>query len=99
MATPQGISNQIIIRVVLGKGTLGQRRRGISKVRHRGESRLTLIGKCPRTSLVNSRVLQWVPNTHPYPWVNGWVMGMGLDAWVGNGWVQGTRAKILCNFL
>jgi len=34
----------------------------------------------------------WVPNTHPYPWVNGWVMGMGLDAWVGNGWVRGTRA-------
>ncbi len=29
----------------------------------------------------------WVPNTHPYPWVNGWVMGMGLDAWVGNGWL------------
>jgi hypothetical protein len=34
----------------------------------------------------------WVPNTHPYPWVNGWVMGMGLDAWVGNGWVRGTWA-------
>jgi len=28
----------------------------------------------------------WVPNTHPYPWVNGWVMGMGLDAWVGTRW-------------
>jgi hypothetical protein len=27
---------------------------GISKVRHRGESRLILIGKCPRTSLVNN---------------------------------------------
>ncbi len=22
-------------------------------------------------------------NGYPYPWVNGWVMGMGLDAWVG----------------
>jgi hypothetical protein len=31
MATPQGISNQIIIRVVLGKGTLGQRRRAYLK--------------------------------------------------------------------
>jgi len=41
---------------------------------------------------VSNRVLQWVPNTRPYPWVNGWVMGMGLDAWVGNGRVRGTRA-------
>jgi hypothetical protein len=31
-------------------------------------------------------------NGYPYPWVNGWVMGMGLDAWVGNGWVRGTWA-------
>ncbi len=36
----------------------------------------------------------WVLNTHPYPWVNGWVMGMGLDAWVGNGWVQLTHAQL-----
>jgi hypothetical protein len=53
MAMPQGISNQIIIRVVLGKGTLWQRQ-GISKVCHRGKSRLILIGKYSRTFLVNS---------------------------------------------
>jgi hypothetical protein len=31
MATPQGISNQIITRVVLGKGTLWQRHRAYLK--------------------------------------------------------------------
>jgi hypothetical protein len=31
MATPLGIYNQIIIRVVLGKGTLWQRRRAYLK--------------------------------------------------------------------
>ncbi len=41
-------------------------------------------------SWVRIRVLQWVSipmgtQYPPYPWVNGWVMGMGLDAWVGNG--------------
>jgi len=44
--------------------------------------------------LLPTRVLQWVPipmgtQYPPYPWVNGWVMGMGLDAWVGNEWVMG----------
>jgi hypothetical protein len=41
-------------RRCFGKRNIMATPQGISKVHHRGESRLILIGKCPMTSLVNS---------------------------------------------